>query len=77
MDQWHKAAIGATGVTGNEKLTRGGNMKLTPADWFFHDGELMLKVVGRIESEVLRKHGASIRELAGSSAKWQHEHARP
>jgi hypothetical protein len=50
---------------GNEKLTRGGNMKLTqPTEWFPQVGGPMLKLEERMEMEVLRKHGASIRELA-------------
>jgi transposase len=52
-------------VIGGEKLTLGGNMKLThPTEWFLVAGEPMLKAEGRMELAVLPKHGASIRELA-------------
>jgi len=51
-------------VTGSEKLTQVGNMKLTRQSGSSVAGELMLKAEGQIELAVLHKHGASIRELA-------------
>lgn len=52
-------------VIGGEKLTRVGNMKLTIRQngSSIPEGP-MLKLEGRMELTVLRRHGASIRELA-------------
>jgi hypothetical protein len=44
-------------------------MNLThPAKWFLRCGGLMLKVEGRMELAVLRKHGASIRAPSRAAA---------
>ena len=62
---WNVGTCRPDAVSGGEKLTRVGNMKLThPTKWFRHIGGPMLKLEGRMELTVLRRHGASIRELA-------------
>jgi hypothetical protein len=66
-------SIRGIGVIGNEKLTRVGNMKLTQlAEWFPHGGGPMLTVEGRMELEVLRKHGEHPGAGAGDGSFAEH-----
>ena len=57
--------VGAGTVTGSAKLTQGGKMNLThPAKWLLRCGGTDAEGGGSDGVGVLRKHGASIRELA-------------